>query len=69
MQTVGWLGGKMSAEQAAAAAARHDVEVVPLSRYSRARKTGGLLLGFAAVDVPELRSGVERLARALEETG
>jgi hypothetical protein len=26
-----------------------------------------LLLGFAAVDVPELRSGVQRLAQALEE--
>jgi GntR family transcriptional regulator / MocR family aminotransferase len=67
MQTVGWLPGKMTAEEAAAAAARHDVEVVPLSRYSRARRTRGLLLGFAAVDVPELRGGVERLARALEE--
>ncbi|HLK31833.1 MAG TPA: hypothetical protein VKT29_02005, partial [Terriglobales bacterium] len=66
LQTLGWLRGKISAEQAAAAAARQDVEVVPLSRYSRARLTKGLLLGFAAVDVPELRSGVERLARALE---
>ncbi len=67
LQAVGWLKGKMSAEQAAAAAARHDVEVVPLSRYSRTRTTRGLLLGFAAVDVPELRSGVQRLAQALEE--
>ena len=67
MQTIGWLKGKMSAEQASAAAAKHEVEVVPLSRYSRARRTRGLLLGFAAVDVPELRSGVERLARALKE--
>ena len=66
MQTIGWLKGKMSAEQAAAAAAKHEVEVVPLSRYSRSRRTRGLLLGFAAVDVPELRSGVERLAQALE---
>jgi GntR family transcriptional regulator/MocR family aminotransferase len=67
MQTVGWLKNKMSAEQAAAAAVKHEVEVVPLSRYARARRTRGLLLGFAAVDVPELRSGVERLAAALEE--
>jgi GntR family transcriptional regulator/MocR family aminotransferase len=67
MQTIGWLKGKMSAERAAAAAAKHEVEVVPLSRYSRARRTRGLLLGFAAVDVPELRSGVGRLAQALEE--
>ncbi|HKT68968.1 MAG TPA: PLP-dependent aminotransferase family protein, partial [Terriglobales bacterium] len=66
MQTIGWLKGKMSAEQAAAAAAKHKVEVVPLSRYARARRTRGLLLGFAAVDVPELRGGVERLAQALQ---
>jgi GntR family transcriptional regulator/MocR family aminotransferase len=69
MQTMGWLQGKLSAEQAAAAARRHEVEVVPLSRYAHTRRTKGLLLGFAAVDVPELRSGVERLGRALEEAG
>jgi len=67
LQTVGWLQGKLTAEQAAAAARKHDVEVVPLSRYSRLHRTRGLLLGFAAVDVPELRSGVQRLAQALEE--
>lgn len=67
LQTVGWLKGGLSAEQAAAAAEKHAVDVVPLSRYSLARRTKGLLLGFAAVDVPELRSGVERLARALEK--
>ncbi|HLX74556.1 MAG TPA: PLP-dependent aminotransferase family protein, partial [Terriglobales bacterium] len=67
LQTVGWLQGHLTAEQAAAAAGRHDVEVVPLSRYGRARRTKGLLLGFAAVDVPELQGGVDRLARALEE--
>jgi DNA-binding transcriptional MocR family regulator len=43
------------------------VEVVPLSRYSRPRRSKGLLLGFAAMDVADLRSGVERLAQALEE--
>ena len=66
LQTVGWLKGGLSAEQAASAAEKHAVDVVPLSRYSLAPRTKGLLLGFAAVDVPELRSGVERLARALE---
>jgi GntR family transcriptional regulator/MocR family aminotransferase len=69
MQTISWLKGKLSDKQAAAAAARHNVDVVPLSRYSRAHTTRGLLLGFAAVDVAELRSGAERLARALEEAG
>ncbi|HEU5336280.1 MAG TPA: PLP-dependent aminotransferase family protein [Terriglobales bacterium] len=69
LQTVGWLKGRLSAEQAAAAAEKHAVDVVPLSRYSLSRRTKGLLLGFAAVDVPELRDGVQRLARALEQAG
>ena len=69
LQTVGWLNGRLSAEQAAAAAEKHAVDVVPLSRYSLSRRTKGLLLGFAAVDVPELRDGVQRLARALEQAG
>ena len=68
LQTVGWLRGQRTAEQAAAAAPRHDLEIVPLSRYSRTRRLNGLLLGFAAVDVPELRAGVERLALALQES-
>jgi GntR family transcriptional regulator/MocR family aminotransferase len=67
LQTVGWLAPGISAERAAAAAAKHDVEVVPLSRYaSRRLEREGLVLGFAAVDSRELRRGVEQLARALE---
>jgi GntR family transcriptional regulator/MocR family aminotransferase len=67
LQTVGWLTCGMSANQAAAAAAKREVEVIPLRRYAsgRARKDG-LVLGFAAVDARELRRGVEQLARALE---
>jgi GntR family transcriptional regulator/MocR family aminotransferase len=68
LRTVGWLQGGRSAERAAQAAAKHDVEVVPLGRYAwgRARRDG-LVLGFAAVDGREIRRGVEQLARALEE--
>jgi len=68
LRTVGWLQGGRSAERAAQAAAKHDVEVVPLGRYAwgRARRDG-LVLGFAAVDGREMRRGVEQLARALEE--
>jgi DNA-binding transcriptional MocR family regulator len=48
-------------------AAKHEVEVIPLSRYSARRVARqGLLLGFAAVDARELRRGVEQLGRALE---
>jgi GntR family transcriptional regulator/MocR family aminotransferase len=68
LRTVGWLQGGRSAERAAQAAAKHDVEVVPLSRYAwgRARRDG-LVLGFAAVDGREIRRGVEQLGQALEE--
>ena len=67
LQTVGWLAPGMRADRAAEEAARREVEVMPLSRYSSRRfSRQGLLLGFAAVDARELRRGVEQLARALE---
>jgi len=68
LQTTGWLCGKVAGAAAAAAAARRRVEVTPLSRYSRsplARE--GVVLGFAAVDVREIRRGVRELAIALEQ--
>ena len=55
LQTVGWLRKGMDAESATRAAAARDVEVFPLSRYSRGRYSRGrfaregLQLGFAAV--------------------
>ena len=68
LQTVGWLAQGISAKQAADEAAKHEVEVIPLSRYFSRVRSGrqGLLLGFAAVDTRELRRGVEQLARALQ---
>jgi GntR family transcriptional regulator / MocR family aminotransferase len=67
LQTVGWLGGALSAESATRAAAARGVEVVPLSAYHRGRPTReGLQLGFAAVDAKEIRRGVTELASALE---
>jgi GntR family transcriptional regulator/MocR family aminotransferase len=66
LQTAGWLRAGTDGESAAKAAARRDVDVTPLSRYSRrplARE--GLQLGFAAVDAREIRRGVEQLAIAL----
>ena len=66
LQTIGWLQGKITPVQAAAAATLRDVEVVPISRYAAGRtRKDGLVLGFAAVDARELRRGVEELARAL----
>jgi GntR family transcriptional regulator/MocR family aminotransferase len=68
LRTVGWLQGGILAEEAAQAAAKYDVEVVPLGRYAYGRsRRNGLVLGFAAVGASELRRGVEQLARALEK--
>ncbi len=67
LQTVGWLGKGINGESAARAAAARNVEVVPLSRYSRGRFIPeGLQLGFAAVDSREIRRGILDLAIALE---
>jgi GntR family transcriptional regulator/MocR family aminotransferase len=67
LQTAGWLRVGIAAESAAKAAAARNVEVVPLSRYSRGRVArGGVQLGFAAVDETEIRRGVRELAIALE---
>ena len=67
LQTTGWRGKEINGAAATTAAARRRVDVMPLSRYSRtplARE--GLVLGFAAVDVREIRRGVRELAIALE---
>ncbi|MBV8052692.1 MAG: PLP-dependent aminotransferase family protein [Acidobacteriaceae bacterium] len=69
LQTAAWLCGGIRAESAARAAAKRNVDVIPLNRYSQgtlARQ--GLQLGFAALDVKEIRRGVKELARALATT-
>jgi GntR family transcriptional regulator / MocR family aminotransferase len=67
LQTVGWLQQGIESGRAADAAAARGVDVTPLGAYaSRPLAREGLQLGFAAVDVPELRRGIEQLALALE---
>lgn len=67
LQTVGWLPVGIDGESAAKAAGAHNVEVFPISRYTRGKAAReGLQLGFAAVDTREIRRGVEDLAVALE---
>jgi GntR family transcriptional regulator/MocR family aminotransferase len=67
LQVAGWLCAGLNGESAAAAAAQRDVDVTPLSRYSRGTAVPeGLQLGFAAVDTKEIRRGVRELAIALE---
>jgi GntR family transcriptional regulator/MocR family aminotransferase len=67
LQTAGWLCSGINEESAAKTAAARDVEVTPLSRYSRGRTVpAGLQLGFAAIDPLEIRRGVLDLSAALE---
>jgi GntR family transcriptional regulator/MocR family aminotransferase len=67
LQTVGWLKRGINGGSAAAAAAKRNVEVIPLSVYSYGDVASkGLQLGFAAVDAKEIRRGVQDLAIALE---
>jgi GntR family transcriptional regulator/MocR family aminotransferase len=68
LQTAGWLAPGIDAKRATRAVARRNVEVSPI-RFSDPRQNPreALQLGFAAVDVPEIRRGVEDLAAALEE--
>jgi GntR family transcriptional regulator / MocR family aminotransferase len=74
LQTVGWLRGGITGESVARAAAARNVDVVPLTRYTRGRATKranreGLQLGFAAVDPPEIERGVKELAMVLQAAG
>lgn len=69
LQTAAWLAGGIDAESAAVAAAKRNVDVTPLNRYSQgtlARE--GLQLGFAAFDVKEIRRGVRELEAALSKS-
>jgi GntR family transcriptional regulator / MocR family aminotransferase len=69
LQTAACLCGAVDGTSAARAAAARDVEVTPLSRYSRGPMSReGLQLGFAAVDTAEIRRGVRDLAVALERS-
>jgi len=70
LQTAGWLSGGITAESAGAAAAKRNVEVTPLDRYSQGRVVPeGLQLGFASFDAKEIRRGIRELAIALEGGG
>jgi GntR family transcriptional regulator / MocR family aminotransferase len=67
LQIAGWLPPGIAESSATKAAAERDIEVIPLSRYSRGpMEREGVQLGFAAVDPPEIRRGVRELAIALE---
>src|SRR6184192_799028 len=66
LQCVGWLAPGLDDQAAARAAAAHDVDVTPVSRFALRRLSRpGLLLSFGAFEPRQIRAGVQRLAEAL----
>jgi GntR family transcriptional regulator/MocR family aminotransferase len=66
MHLVGWLPSKISDRAASEKAASCGVEAAPLSAYSaNLLQRGGLVLGYAAVNARQIKTGVRRLAQAL----
>ncbi|HUP89401.1 MAG TPA: PLP-dependent aminotransferase family protein [Longimicrobiales bacterium] len=66
LQTVGWLRPGVDAKSVARAAAKRDVEVIPLSEFCRGGKLRqGLQLGFAAVGPREIDRGLNELRKVL----
>lgn len=66
MHLVGWLPSKISDRAASEKAASCGVEAAPLSAYSaNLLQRGGLVLGYAAVNAQQIKTGVRRLAQAL----
>jgi len=66
MHLVGWLPQKTSDLAASEKAAAYGVEAAPLAAYSKnPLPRGGLVLGYAAVNAQQIKTGVRRLAQAL----
>jgi GntR family transcriptional regulator/MocR family aminotransferase len=68
LHTAAMLPGRIDARRVEQAAAAREVETIALDRFAIRRKDiRGLLLGFAAFDARQIRSGVAQLAAALEK--
>ena len=69
LQTIAHVGHGLNAQSVAEAAARRNIDVVPLCRYahSSARVIEAVQIAFAAVDEHAIRKGVEQLGRAFED--
>ena len=66
LQTVAWLRTSQDPEGIADQALRCNVDVVPLSRYSRGLPiAAGFQIGFAAVDENAIAKGVQVLAKII----
>lgn len=70
LQTAAWLASSFQADEVLRAAAKHNVELSPLSRYGAGRLPWqGFQVGFAALHPLEIRRGIERLVAAFEDVG
>ena len=68
MHLIGWLPEGVNDKKAAERAAKHGVEVAPLSSYLLSQDyRNGLLLGYAAFNEAQIKDGVRRLATVLEK--
>jgi len=68
LQTVAWLRKGFLGEEVCSAAARQNIDVVPLDRYCRKSVLPqAIQIGFAAVDEGAIEKGVQLLARVLED--
>jgi GntR family transcriptional regulator/MocR family aminotransferase len=68
LQTIGWLKNGLSAEEVCSAAARRNVDVIPIDRFTR--KIVGpqaIQIGFAAVDECAIEKGVKVLAGVMND--
>lgn len=67
MHLVGWLPQHVDDWTASKYAIEHDVLASPISAFSiKPPSRKGLLLGYAAADVPTIQAGVRKLATALQ---
>ena len=65
---IAWLPYEMDDRAAARAAAEQGVETKPFSDYCiRSTDRSGLVLGYGAFGKRDIRTGVQRLAKALEK--
>lgn len=68
LHAVADVAGDVDLSRLCTAAAEHGVELMPLAAYvaGSAAPPRAIILGFGAVDVRDVRKGVETLARAVE---
>jgi GntR family transcriptional regulator / MocR family aminotransferase len=68
LQTVGWLSNNLFAGDVCSAAARRNVDVIPIDRYTRKIAIPqGIQIGFAAVDENAIAKGVQVLADVMND--